>query len=270
MPMNFKAVMGGKPYGTQGPLPGQGSLPGQTPKPPDPLTGEEGAASKLDMGTGFMTALANTPMGKRVHQYQDESDRTQAAVDEFQKSSQELGKEFQGAKGSPEDVSRLYEEQRQPIESNFFDSANQVSSYLARQGLGSSGMNLGAHAQLENNRSAMESQARKLAVDEAIRKEREGAMGKFQMEMGGLQPELQKFGIDTSRVIAQMQMQMQMDALQQQMEMGGLGGLGNLLGYGMGPGFLKGLGGGGAGGGVTGGGMGPGVPALEDLAIAGA
>jgi hypothetical protein len=260
MPMAFGTLQRGV-FGTQGPL------PGQTPKPPDPLTGEEGAASKLGMGPSFMNALANTPMGKKAHQYQDESDRTQAAVEAFQKSSQELGKGFQEAKGSPEDVSRYYEEQKQPIESNFFDSANQVSSYLARQGLGSSGMNLGAHAQLETNRSALESQAKKVAIDEAIRKEREGLMGNFQMQMGGLQPELQKFGIDTSRVIAQMQMQMQMDALQQQMEMGGLGGLGNLLGYGLGPGFLKG---GAAGGGVTGGGMGAGVPALEDFALAGA
>lgn len=200
----------------------------------------------------------------------------QAKIDAYYGHSKELGQQFREAKGSPEDVQRYYEEQSAPIESNFFQGANQVSSYLARQGLGSSGMNLGAHAQLETNRSALEGQAKKVAIDEAIQKERSGILGQLQSETAGVEGTLQKYGIDTSKAIAQMQMQMQMEMLQQQMEAQQLGSLGSLAGMGLG--FMAGgpLGGmagaklgSGLGGGYTMGGMGPSVPGLEDLSRTG-
>jgi hypothetical protein len=233
MPVNFRAVQGGtfgapgqgQPYGTPGPVPAQAP---SYPKPPPDFSDPTGHG-------GQWSDLTPDQQQKVWEAYKNSSSyKTQSAVDEFQGESKQLGTDFQNASGKPGDVSRYYEEQKQPIESNFFNSANQVSSYLARQGLGSSGMNLGAHAQLENNRSALEAQAQRTAIDSAIQKEREGLLGKFQMNMGGLQPELQKYGIDTSRIIAQMQMQMQMEMLQKEMDAQRSAGVGSLIGGGAG------------------------------------
>lgn len=195
---------------------GQAMQPNAQPQGPTP--GNMG-----DWGAAWQSAKTNATKNP-----QDPA--LQAAIDEFMRMSKGLGEEFQGAKGSEEDINRYYEQAKAPIESNFFQGAGQVSSYLARQGLGSSGMNLGAHAQLENNRSSLEGQAKMAATDKAIALEREGIMGRLSANSMGLQPELQKYGIDTSKIIAQMQMQMQMDMLKSQMEMQGLGGLGSLAG----------------------------------------
>jgi hypothetical protein len=139
----------------------------------------------------------------------------QGKIDEFYKKTQDLSKQY--------DPNRLYEEMKAPIESNFYQGANQVSSYLARQGLGSSGMNLAGHAQLEQNRSALESQAQKQAIDQSIQ-------GQLSTELAGLGPELQKYGIDTSQIIAQMQTNAMMEMMNQQMQASMFGGLGSLVG----------------------------------------
>jgi hypothetical protein len=201
-----------------------GTVAGQGASMPAPASGGNNQA-RIDQLNKMMSDLPDNGYGVGMirSKIQKELDSLNASnkaglqgqLDQFYNDTQDLSKQY--------DPERLYSEYKAPIEENFYKGADQLSSYMARQGLGSSGMNLAGHAQLENNRSAMESQAQKMAIDQSIQ-------GQLSTKMAGLAPELQKYGIDTSKVIAQMQTNAMMEMLQQQMQAGMMGGLGQLAG----------------------------------------
>lgn len=156
----------------------------------------------------------------------------QAGMSQFNQMTQDVSGQLAQVAQNPDQnlANNYYEQAAAPIDTNFYNQANSVSAYLSRQGLGSSGMNLASHSGLEQNRSALEGQAKLQATNMAIEKQRQELLDKFSTQAMAMQPNLQKYGIDTSYAIAQMQVQAQLQILQQQLDAQSSAGLGQLTG----------------------------------------
>lgn len=175
--------------------------------------GAAGLATKTDPG---LTAAEPT-VDDQVRQFQEMANKTAAEL----------------AKGDydPAQQERYYNEAKAPIESDFYNQSNQVASYLARQGMGSSqGINISAASTLNNNRAALESQANLKATDLAQELKRRSIIDAFQTETQGMEVGLQNKGINVGQTIAQMQIQAQMEALQKQLDAQSDAGVGSLIG----------------------------------------
>lgn len=164
-----------------------------------------------------------------------------AALSEFEGLSRDYaGRMADIAKNPDQEMAdRYFGQLNQPIQTEFAQGANQVSQYLSRQGLGSSGINVAAHSGLASNAAALESQAKKQALDMAVENERRGLLDAFSTRATALSPRLQKYGIDVSKVIAQMNMEAQMKMLSEQMNAQMFSGLGNIAGMAIGAGILS-------------------------------
>lgn len=226
-------------------------VPTNTPRPTvNPRTGQPGnpanpanntprgpAASPTGPGGGRSGGSPASPNNPPVHTAQPisgpeaEKRAEQHKIDDFYNYAKQTGTELQNLTANPDDVNRYYKEADAPIQSQFYDQAGNVASYLARQGLGSSaGINVAASQQLSNNKAALESQARLQATNKALELGRQKLLDAFSVNAMGLQPGLQKYGIDVGATIAQLQLQAQMKMFQEQMDAQNQAGWGNLLG----------------------------------------
>lgn len=155
----------------------------------------------------------------------------QTELANFQTMADATAKKLGEGGYDPAQQQRYYEEAKAPIESDFYNSANQTASYLARQGMGSSqGLNLSATSQLNQQRSSLESQANLKATDLAQELQRRSLLDAFSTEAMKTNTDLQSHGIDVSSTIAQMQIQAQMDMLQKQLDAQSAAGTGSLIG----------------------------------------
>ena len=118
---------------------------------------------------------------------------------------------------------RLYQEAKQPIEKGFYDQSQGVASYLSRQGLGSSGINVGASQQLASNKEALESQAKMKAIDLAKTEGTQGILNDVTTQAVGNQPNMALY-------MQQQQINAQLAMLQQQLDAQMFGGMGQGLG----------------------------------------
>jgi hypothetical protein len=155
-------------------------------------------------------------------------------VDQFWKDAQATSDSLRGVNTDNPNVQadsdRRYREADASIQSQFYQQADSTAAYLARQGLGSSGINVAASNALSNNKSALEGQAKLKATDLAIEKERQRILDAFSTKAMGLQPELQNKGINVSQTIAQMQLDAQLKMFQEQMDAQNASGWGQLAG----------------------------------------
>jgi nitrogen fixation/metabolism regulation signal transduction histidine kinase len=108
--------------------------------------------------------------------------------------------------------------------------ADQTAAYLARQGLGGSGINISANSSLNSNRSSLESQAALKSQDLARELQRRSLLDSFSTKAMGMSTVLQNKGIDVNSVIAQMQMNEQMKMFEEQMQAQADAGTGSFLG----------------------------------------
>lgn len=127
---------------------------------------------------------------------------------------------------------RYYSEAKSPIESGFHQQSGQVANYLARQGLGSSGINVGASQQLANNKEALEGQAKLKSIDMAQASSTQGILNNLTSQLMSNQPQMAMY-MQQQQIQAQMaQLQAQLDAQSSSALGSGLGQLGGLgLGY---------------------------------------
>jgi hypothetical protein len=155
----------------------------------------------------------------------------QQKIDDFYNLSKQAGQDLRNVTANPDDINRYFKEADAPIQSQFYDQAGQVAAYLARQGMGSSaGVNVAASQQLSNNKAALESQARLQATNKALELNRQKILDQFSVNAMGLQPGLQKYGIDTNATLAQLTLQAQMQMFKEQMDAQSSAGWGNLIG----------------------------------------
>lgn len=173
---------------------------------------------------------------------------------EYQNETKRLSEELEKGGYDPAKQQRFYEEAKSPIESAVNDQANQVSSYLARQGLGGSGINISAHSKLAANKAALESSAMRQATGMAEQARRQELLDSFTTKTAGIAPVLQKYGIDINAFIALKQAQIAKDAANKQM----FGDIGKAAGAGLG--FIYGGPAGAAVGGAAGGTLGSEMP----------
>jgi hypothetical protein len=157
------------------------------------------------------------------------SDPTKA-TQQFDYMSGQVAKQLAAGGYDPKTAGDYYKQADAPIQSDFFNQSQSTASYLARQGLGSSGINVASSQVLTNNKAALESQARLKSTDTARELKRRELLDAFSTSAMGLQPMLQNKGIDVGLRIAQMQLQAQEDALSQQ----AASGWGQLIGTGIG------------------------------------
>jgi hypothetical protein len=140
----------------------------------------------------------------------------------------------------PTTAGRYYEESRLPIEGQMHQQAGQLSEYLARQGMGTSGLNVGGHAQLSSNAASLESQAKLKSIDMATEVRRRELLDEFSAEAMKLQPELTKYGIDVQKFVSEMQARLQKEIADRQINAQEQAGWGNLFGM-LGGGALAGI-----------------------------
>ncbi len=147
---------------------------------------------------------------------------TDKAVSDFNKFASDTGAALKDVKGDPNDINRYYSEMDAPVQSQFYNAADQTAASLARQGLGNSGINVASSNQLAGNKAALETQARAKATDMAQQKQRQGLLDQFQMKANAMQTDLQNKGIDissaTASSIARMQTDTQLQMLKDQLD----------------------------------------------------
>lgn len=138
------------------------------------------------------------------------------ATDYFYSESNRLAEQLGQGGYDPAQYSRYEQETIQPIERDFYEQANNTSAYLARQGLGSSGINLTSHGSLASNKAAVENSGRRQALSMAENAYRQRLMDEYSTRVSALGPVLQKYGVDINaylqmqRLVAQMQYQQDM------------------------------------------------------------
>jgi len=143
------------------------------------------------------------------------------AVQNFYRMSGQAGRDLSNVPNADyskdPNAERYYQEADAPIQSQFYKEADQTSAYLARQGLGSSGINVAASQGLSNNKAALESQARMKATDMAMEKKRQSILDNFSTQASALQPMLANKGIDIQSSLSQLQMQSALEAMRNQL-----------------------------------------------------
>jgi hypothetical protein len=184
-------------------------------------------ASGQDLG--YDPNRANDPFGVGPQQT-DPGNATQ----QFDYLSRQVGNELGRGGYDPNRAEGYYQQADAPIQSDFYNQSQSTANYLARQGLGSSGINVSNASSLAGNKAALESQARLKSTELAREARRRELLDQFSTQAMGLQPVLQNKGIDVGLRIAQMQYDAQMRNLQGQID----SGYGQLAGEAIGAGVL--------------------------------
>jgi hypothetical protein len=152
---------------------------------------------------------------------QDTSAGVDQAVKDFYAKAGQAGTDLRNVPNADysqdPNAQRYYQEADSPIQSQFYKEADQTASYLARQGLGSSGINVAASQGLSNNKAALESQARMKATDMAMDKKRQSILDDFSTNASAMQPMLANKGIDIQSSLSQLQMQSALEAMRAQL-----------------------------------------------------
>lgn len=232
-----------------------------------PITPEEAAEIERRIGpypsNGSFKERVDWEERRAQAEQQIRAARASSATSDFYEQSQELAERL-GEGGYEQERYHEYEKTlNEPVERDFYDQAQSVSAYLARQGLGGSGINISSHQGLAQNKNAVENQGRSMALEMARNAKRQEILDEFSTKLSAMGPVLQKYGIDVNMFLALKQMQLQSEMAEDQRDMAMWQGLGGAAG--MAIGGLTGnpaLFAAGAGG-YTNGGMGQGVPPLE-------
>lgn len=155
---------------------------------------------------------------------------TDPQVAAFDKYAQGISAQLQSGGYNQGQANDFYKQASAPIEGNFYQQANDTAAYLARQGLGNSGINISANSSLDQNRSALESQARLKSTDLARELQRRSLLDAFSTQAMKESTDLQSKGIDVNSMIAQMQMNAQMKMFEEQMQAQSDAGTGQFFG----------------------------------------
>lgn len=199
-----------------------------------PLTPEEQAELEKYVNDN-LSNIWNHPEAVRDYEQQIRSRRASSAMERFTSESERLAQEL-GEGGYDQQRYSEYERKlNEPVEADFFNQAGSASAYLARQGLGGSGINIATHQGLAANKNSIENQGRRLALDMARQAKRQETLDEFSTRLAAMGPVLSKYGIDVNTFLALKQMELQRQAQENANDAAMFGSIGRAgaLGIGM-------------------------------------